>query len=96
MYVCKSVCMRAYNRRTKVNIPLRNGTIFRVIKQNAIENSHKTVMPLTLSHKIKLLTNIPYLSTICYRMISTKPTPINVSIAPIHSFVPASCVSYKL
>jgi len=43
-----------------------------------------------------MLTNVPYLSKIFYRMISTKSTPINVSVAPIHSFVPTTCVSYKL
>jgi hypothetical protein len=49
MHVCMYVC---YNRRTKVNIPLRNGTIFRVVKQNAIENSHTTVMPLLCHTKL--------------------------------------------
>ena len=31
--VRRSVCMFAYNRPTKVNIPLRNGTIFRAINK---------------------------------------------------------------
>jgi len=63
LVVSRSVRMCAYHRRTKVNGPLRNGIIFRAIKKTREKIVIRHIV--TLSHKINMLTNGPYLSKIC-------------------------------